>query len=36
MQLERYKKPAMKAGMVLGALVLGFTLLPLLLPFLLA
>lgn len=36
MQLERYKKPAMTAGMVLGALVLGFTLLPLLLPFLLA
>ena len=36
MQLERYKKPIMTAGMVVGALVLGFTLLPLLLPFLLA
>ena len=36
MQLQRYKKPLMKAGALLAAACLGFALLPLLLPFLLA
>lgn len=36
MQLQAYKKPLLTAGAVLGAVCLGFALLPLLLPFLLA
>ena len=36
MQLQKYRKPLVRAGMILGVLALGFTLLPLLLPFFLA
>ena len=36
MQLRKYQKPLLTAGMVAGGIVLGFTVLPLLLPFLLA
>ena len=36
MQLQRYKKPLLRAGMIAAGLTLGFTLLPLALPFLLA
>ncbi len=36
MQLKKYRKPLVRAGMILGAAALGFTLLPLFLPFLLA
>ena len=36
MQLQRFRKPLTAAGGILAALVLGFTVLPLLLPFLLA
>ena len=36
MQLERYRKPLLTAGMAVGGLVLGLTVLPLVLPFLLA
>lgn len=36
MQLQKYRKPLLRTGMIAGAAVLGFTVLPLLLPFLLA
>jgi sporulation integral membrane protein YtvI len=36
LQLQRYKKPLMRAGMIVGGAVLCITLLPLMLPFLLA
>ena len=36
MQLQRYKKPLVRAGMIVGGAALGFTVLPLILPFLLA
>lgn len=36
MQLQRYKKPLARAGLIVGAAALGFTVLPLILPFVLA
>ena len=36
MQLQKYRKPLMRAGVIVGGAALGFTLLPLFLPFLLA
>ena len=36
MQLQRYKKPLARAGLIAGAAALGFAVLPLVLPFLLA
>lgn len=36
MQLQKYRRPLLRAGMIVGAVALGFTVLPLVLPFLLA